>query len=142
MSKFVQVTVSIGKTTVSLQTDTVNNNGPVSIYGADELTQDELAFIAAISGMIRALASEHPISYVFRPEQECDMERMVSCEWLSSGTLRIKPGTVHRPYQHAETRDEAVSRLRSFTCKYGLAIRLPNKRHLKAHSSSVTRKEE
>lgn len=128
MSKFVQVNISIGKASISLQTDTVNNNGPVSIFGADDLTQDELSFVAAISGMVRALASGHPISYVFQPEKECDMNRLVSCEWMSSGTLRIKPGTVTRMYEHAETQEEAVSRARSFTCKFGLAIRLPKKR--------------
>lgn len=124
----IKVFVTIGAAHCSISNDVYENNGAVQISGNSTITQDEFAMLGVISSMVRQLTSGNPLCYTFKPEEEVDIHRLVMCEWLINGTLRIKPGVAARRYQHAETEEEALQRGRSFTCEYSLALRLPQKR--------------
>lgn len=130
MTKEIKVFVSLGDTHVSITNDKHQNNGQVTVANGI-LNQDELAMVGIISSLVRQLTIGNPLCYVFKPEEEIEVHRLVMCEWMINGGLRIKPGTATRKYQHAETQEEALKRERSFTCEYSLAIMLPKKREKK-----------
>lgn len=125
--RMIKTFVTIGDVHCSIESDVAGNNGQVTIHGG-AITQDEMAMLGIISSMMRTIMSGNPLCFVFKPEQEVDIHRLVTCEWLGNGVLRIKEGKPHRKYQHAETQEQAVSREKSFTCPYSLALVLPKKR--------------
>lgn len=126
----IKVFISVGDAHISIESDPDGNNGQVQLSGGI-VSQDIFAMAGIISSMMRIIMSGKPLCFVFRPEQEVDLTRLVMCEWLLSGTLRIKPGVAARRYQHAETAEQALVRTRAFTCEYALALRLPAKRESK-----------
>lgn len=106
--------------------------GDIIING--ELTSDQMAGIAMINEILRRLRSGRLVQYDFDPIMLDNEERLVHCEWLKSGNLKIhknNDGSLEIPtrrWNHAWTRAEAMSRARGFTCTLSLLQMLPRRR--------------
>jgi hypothetical protein len=108
--------------------------GTVEIKGAP-LTADEMAAIAHVSELLRRLRTGKVITYDFDPLAFQDGERMISCEWLPSGNLKLNmddsgenPRQVNKRYDHAFSISQAMSKHRTFTCSLNLYMMLPRRR--------------
>lgn len=99
-----------------------------------EVTSDQMAALAMINEILRRLRSGRLIQYDFDPLSLDNEERLVHCEWLPSGNLKMhknKDGSLEVPtrkWHHAWTQAEAMSRPRGFTCLLSLAQTLPRRR--------------
>lgn len=96
----------------------------ISVRSGQALTLDELAAIAAITETIRMLRSGKFVHYEFNPTNLADENKLVKCEWLRSGNLKIH-GNTDKLYRYVETYEEAMLEQRTFTCRRSLLAKLP-----------------
>lgn len=114
----------------------IDEDGNINIaVNEKKMTSEELAAIAVISEVLARLRNGKFIDYSFNIKSFENSTALVKCEWLRSGNLKIH-GPTDRPYEHAESVDEAIQRHRTFTCSVSISALLPKRREYKAEGVS------
>lgn len=111
---------------------TVEDDGriDISVSTGKKMTSEELAAAAIISEMLTRLRSGKFVRYDFNAQSFEDETRLVKCEWLRSGNLKIH-GPADKQYDHAENKEQALSKHRTFTCSVALSKLIPKKREIR-----------
>lgn len=105
----------------------INANGV--IYPANvTLSPSEHNGVALISEVLRRLRSDRPIEIDMPPTIMVAIDKLVMCEWLDSGTLKVHDKEPDRKWKHCDNEVQALAAQRSFTCNESLSKALPKKR--------------
>lgn len=92
---------------------------------------NESAAINLIAEMVRALTNGERIDRFYKVEVESasgENHRILKCFWTHAGYLQVLDQNTHRKRAHATTVEEAVDRIRTFTCTPELYALIPKRR--------------
>lgn len=115
-------TVRIGSSTIM-----INANGIV--YPSNcLLSPSENNGVALIAEILRRLRCGKSLEVEMPRSIMIAVDKLVMCEWLDSGTLKVHADEPNRKWMHCDTEVEAIAAKRSFTCYESLSRTLPSKR--------------
>ena len=107
-----------------------NDQIEVAVGRGKTMSADEFAAAAIISEVLTRLRGGKFVSYDFNAKSFEDEARLVKCEWLKSGNLKIH-GPTEKQHDHADTVEEAMHKHRTFTCSVSVSRLIPKKRVVK-----------
>lgn len=124
MTKY-ECNLTLGSLFIQMQAE--HGKDPV-MKASGPMTANQMAGTNAIMQVLRCLSLDRMIDATFNPTyDEAAGNEIVKCRWERSGNLKLI-GTVTGTYMHALSIEEAIQRIRIFTCPRHLFDRLPKKR--------------
>jgi hypothetical protein len=118
-----EATIVVGQSTISIL-----SSGRVLYPSKMELSPSENAAVTLIAEILRKLRADKSIELEIPPSMLMEIEPLIMCEWLDSGSLKIHEKQPERKWQHADSALQATAAKRSFTCYRSLLPQIPQKR--------------